>query len=366
MHKNRVGNSFFMILPLCLSLVSFSFTQDGDTPSPVSLQVNNRPLRFVLQEIANQTGASFVFDDGLVDGKIISCRFHREPIDQALQEVLAQTSLSYKVLSDFTVVLFSDKNKNVKKYHADKPMTPPVLQENIEPSYPPLAQTEGMEGTVTMNLLVSESGDVQKVEITRSSGYRILDNAASVFARKLKFDPAQQGDQPIGAWISWVLDYHLLAQEYLPIRYIQKIKRLRGQAEAKGDGNCIHLCKEIIDTHLEFVEYIHEKKPGLNYNQYIRELVYDDIFEEWKSIWDDLPLHFLVFHDFIRRYPNSSSIQTAESLLFHYVKKTLNSLDYISNNHKQERKKRFLTHVSLLLEKVYPDTFSQVVIEEVK
>jgi TonB family protein len=245
-------------------------------------------------------------------------------------------------------------------------MTPPILQENIEPAYPPLAQTEGMEGTVTMNLLVAESGDVKRVEIVQSSGYRILDNASTVFANKLKFNPARQGDTPIDAWISWVLDYHLIAQEFLPIRYVQKIQDLRRQAIAEGRNERTAILMHTLNTHLEFVEYMSSKKPELNYNQYIQKLIASSIYENWKLFWDDFPLHFLVFYDFICRYPDSSMIGTAKSHLFHYIELTIRQYEQDTTNFREnEKRKRFLTHVSQFLNREYPDIFTHVLNKEV-
>lgn len=51
-----------------------------------------------------------------------------------------------------------------------------ALQEHLV--YPALARRRGWQGTVTINLTVKESGDLQHVRLGKSSGYSLLDNSA--------------------------------------------------------------------------------------------------------------------------------------------------------------------------------------------
>jgi protein TonB len=58
-------------------------------------------------------------------------------------------------------------------------------------AYPLEAKREGWEGTVGLIVTVSTDGRVSKCEVTASSGYAILDNAACVgMARYARFEPA--------------------------------------------------------------------------------------------------------------------------------------------------------------------------------
>ncbi len=67
------------------------------------------------------------------------------------------------------------------------------------PVYPAEARKNGVEGTVLLRLKILLDGRVGKVEVTRSSGSRLLDRAASRSASSWRF--AFDGDPPpLGAW----------------------------------------------------------------------------------------------------------------------------------------------------------------------
>ena len=163
----------------------------------ISIFSKNKPLRKVLQEIAEQSNAKFVFSDMLVDGKTINCNIINLPIDKTLQQIMDQSNISFKIMPGEVIVLFHEKSpgNDVNNNRAMAQFTPihytlPTLQDQIEPDYPREARQEGLEGCVEMNLLVNERGNVEQAKVTQSSGYQILDDAAIEFAKKLKFNPA--------------------------------------------------------------------------------------------------------------------------------------------------------------------------------
>lgn len=78
---------------------------------------------------------------------------------------------------------------------------------NQPPSYPAQAVRNKLEGTVTLRLTVSAIGDVERVEISQSSGHRILDQAAKAAVQKWKGKPAMRWGRPTAT------------TEVLPIRF---------------------------------------------------------------------------------------------------------------------------------------------------
>lgn len=62
--------------------------------------------------------------------------------------------------------------------------------------YPPTAVEEGVEGTVKLNVLVTEAGAVAEVKVVQSSRDRRLDAAAIEFVRGWRYQPAVQDGQP--------------------------------------------------------------------------------------------------------------------------------------------------------------------------
>ena len=62
---------------------------------------------------------------------------------------------------------------------------------NPKPRYPYLSRVNSEEGKVILQVHVSHTGDVSKIEIQQSSGYRRLDRAAQKAVSRWKFKPAQ-------------------------------------------------------------------------------------------------------------------------------------------------------------------------------
>jgi TonB family protein len=79
--------------------------------------------------------------------------------------------------------------------------TPPALLKKIEPKYPAQALNMGVEGTVTVNTLISENGDVVRTEILKGvKGDYGFERAAESAIRQWKFRPAQKGGAKVKVW----------------------------------------------------------------------------------------------------------------------------------------------------------------------
>ena len=86
---------------------------------------------------------------------------------------------------------------------ARKPKTPPRFLGGKEPRYPRDLQEQGIGGTVLLRLTVTAEGSVAAVEVTSSSGYSDLDNAAVKAAYTYSFAAARNVyDEPVTCIIS--------------------------------------------------------------------------------------------------------------------------------------------------------------------
>ena len=73
----------------------------------------------------------------------------------------------------------------------------PDYLHNPAPEYPEEARRDHQQGVVTLLVDVSPEGNVLKVSVQQSSGYRRLDDAALRVAKNWKFKPGTAGGQPI-------------------------------------------------------------------------------------------------------------------------------------------------------------------------
>ena len=66
--------------------------------------------------------------------------------------------------------------------------------------YPMDLQRAGREGTVGIQVYVTDSGKIARVRLVSSSGDDALDNAALGSVLSWKFNPAQRSGQPVSDW----------------------------------------------------------------------------------------------------------------------------------------------------------------------
>ncbi|MFH1942468.1 MAG: TonB-dependent receptor, partial [bacterium] len=87
----------------------FIFSQPSAKDSTVTLDCKNQPLRTVLEEVTKQTDAKFVYNDAIVDGKMVTCRFQKLSLEKALQKITERCALSYKIQPDKWIVIYEKK-----------------------------------------------------------------------------------------------------------------------------------------------------------------------------------------------------------------------------------------------------------------
>jgi len=80
---------------------------------------------------------------------------------------------------------------------------------NPKPPYPLIARRLKLEGTVIVRVLVSSAGKAEIVRLETSSGSNVLDQAALNAVQGWSFVPAQQGGQPVSAWVDVPIRFRL-------------------------------------------------------------------------------------------------------------------------------------------------------------
>ncbi|HVU28167.1 MAG TPA: energy transducer TonB [Verrucomicrobiae bacterium] len=92
------------------------------------------------------------------------------------------------------VVVPPPQPKPTEEYVA---ISEPKYAQRIEPVYPEQAKRWHQQGIVVLSLYINESGALDKIEIVRSSGFPLLDNAAIRAMKMSRFNPALSGSIPI-------------------------------------------------------------------------------------------------------------------------------------------------------------------------
>ncbi len=79
------------------------------------------------------------------------------------------------------------------------------------PDYPASALRRGLEGSVTLALLINEKGEVEAVEVVRTNGYASFRRAVLKVAKKWRFTAPRHRGRPVKAWA--VKTTHFLLQD---------------------------------------------------------------------------------------------------------------------------------------------------------
>ena len=86
------------------------------------------------------------------------------------------------------------------KIYAEFTQTP-IIERQFPPDYPQEAFDKNWQGNVLLNVEILSSGSIGRILLRKTSGYKILDEAAISAAKEWKFVPAKLEDRAVTAWL---------------------------------------------------------------------------------------------------------------------------------------------------------------------
>jgi TonB family protein len=232
--------------------------------------------------------------------------------------------------------------------------TPPALAYQPRFYYPETAQENAFSGNTKLYLFIEKTGDVGKVMIIKSSRYDILDNAAIEYCKTLKFKPAKLNDEAIESRLVWEMKYNLSDKNWSVENYINDIDRIYSNVKDAVSPGRKEMQDEILKLHTEFIVKMNDR---LNYNRTISRVILPSITENWRRIWDSWPLSFLLYHDFIQRFPDYDSLAYVKILLKNALKQDVQIINstFVNNSEAQAEKDNVLMRIKKCVSVEYPD-----------
>jgi TonB family protein len=85
----------------------------------------------------------------------------------------------------------------------------PELFSEATPIYPPEEKAKGIEGLVWVKALVDKCGKVKEAMVAKTSGVKVLDEAALTAARQNEFIPAESKGEPVACWVTYKVEFKL-------------------------------------------------------------------------------------------------------------------------------------------------------------
>ncbi|MCG5053590.1 MAG: TonB family protein [Myxococcales bacterium] len=79
----------------------------------------------------------------------------------------------------------------------------------VPPEYPSKARQKGIEGYVTLNVLVSAEGSIQQMRILNADPAGIFEDSAKAALARWEFRPGQYQASPVSMWVKQTIRYKL-------------------------------------------------------------------------------------------------------------------------------------------------------------
>jgi len=201
----------------------------------------------------------------------------------------------------------------------------PQLIEDVPLVYPHEARIRNMEGTVDLNLFILKSGYVGNVKMLKSSGYKILDNASIAYVRKLQYTPAIVNGKVSEVWLRKTVRFEFEPLYFNVPEWVDDVVNLQKLADKTVGASKDSVHQKLFNIYLKYTNYI-TVSYDKNHNEDIKKVVLPVTMERWKNFWDVYPMSFIVFDDFLERYPESSIRKDVEKKLVSLLKYDLERL----------------------------------------
>ena len=120
-------------------------------------------------------------------------------------------NLSMVHLEDQEIPLFTNESTPANNPDTTNHDAKPDFKNNPNPAYPKILKEQGIEGVVWMKVAINEHGLPTEILISKSSGYRLFDDAAINAVKNWRFIPAKMGGHFISSWAEFPIRFMLTA-----------------------------------------------------------------------------------------------------------------------------------------------------------
>ncbi len=206
-----------------------------------------------------------------------------------------------------------DESRNYPPTHVE-------LQDNFV-YYPLDAYLRGIEGRVEVLVRIEETGEVSDTRVTVSSGEASLDSAAQFMASEFHFAFKEEFGPPhvmmVKVPIVFSLEQAYRSQLNLE-SWLHKARQLRQTASRGNLDEQVVGELELLDHYLLLANDLRAQRDA-SVNQIILEGIETSLQDSWRDYLYFWPLPFVLFQDFLLRYPQSEYADLAEYHLKDYL-----------------------------------------------
>jgi len=234
--------------------------------------------------------------------------------------------------------------------------TPPSVKEQPKMFYPVVAQENSFSGITKVVVIINKDGTVNRTVVIKSSGHDVLDKAVIEYCKELVFNPALKDGQPVESRIVWEVNFNFLDQKWndYTYNYLQSVDELFSRVKLARNDERLKIEKEILDEHTAFIEKMND---AINFNKIMEKVILPELAEQWKKDWNSWPLSFLLYEDFIERFPDYDSLAAAKNFLKDAVNFDLGYIQKQSVTNPESRmlKENIISKIKQFILNKYPD-----------
>ncbi len=199
----------------------------------------------------------------------------------------------------------------------DQNYVPPTVKYQPKIFYPAIAQENSLAGIARLVLYVDKDGLVKKVDLIKSSGYKALDSAAENYCWNIIFNPALGYGRPIGSRLNWEIKFNISDKNQLAFQFIYDMQNYYSEIPGSLPSERERIQKLILIRDSEFVQNMTDV---LNFNSTIEQVLLSNTADNWKKDWDTYPLSFLLYYDFMQRFPDYEDLAAVKTQMLNALK----------------------------------------------
>jgi TonB family protein len=217
----------------------------------------------------------------------------------------------------------------------------PMVKYQPKVFYPVQAQENSLTGITKVIFYVNSEGNVTITNILESSGYHVLDSTAEEYCRELTFNPASVNGNQIGAWVKWEVKFDVNHENFFAKQFVYNMVNLYSEAASSLPSRRKQVQEKILTKDSEFVK---KMTDVLNFNRTIEKVLLPQTLADWKKDGDSYPLSFLLYYDFIQRFPDFAELSTVKQQMLHELKYDISLINNMLslNSDKQGIRERLL------------------------
>lgn len=206
-------------------------------------------------------------------------------------------------------------------------MAPKFIKESVTFTYPLEAYDQKIEGTVVLRIFINESGHVQKAQVLQSSGFAVLDSSALAFAENARFRPGRVNGKDRGMWLAWPLVYTFDSIAEDTKKWESKVRETQYKAERAKPPDIDAAQYQLLVYYRGMARKVVEDRDR-ELNKTILAVVDPTVRRQWQRYENVWPMSFLLFLDYLHRFPEGSQSKTAREYLLDYLKYEISLLRY--------------------------------------